>query len=74
MPSKTEIGHSQLEMGIHVVAYVSILIVGSIIFAKFWIETTNMGPESVAQQIQSSGLRIPGFRIDPRVLKKVLNR
>ena len=43
-------------------------------FAKFWIETTNMGPEAVAKQIQSSGMQIPGFRRDPRVLKRVLER
>jgi preprotein translocase subunit SecY len=43
-------------------------------FAKFWIETTNMGPEAVAKQIQSSGMQIPGFRRDPRVLRKVLDR
>ena len=33
-----------------------------------------MGPDAVAKQIQRSGMRIPGFRRDPRVLKKVLNR
>jgi preprotein translocase subunit SecY len=33
-----------------------------------------MGPEDVAKQIQNSGMRIPGFRRDPRVLKKVLER
>ena len=43
-------------------------------FAKFWIETTNMGPESVAKQIESSGMQIPGFRRDPRVLRRVLER
>ena len=47
---------------------------GSILFAKFWIMTTNMGPEAVARQIESSGLQIPGFRRDPRVLKRVLER
>ena len=33
-----------------------------------------MGPEAVARQIQSSGMQIPGFRRDPRILKKVLER
>jgi len=33
-----------------------------------------MGPEAVARQIQSSGMIIPGFRRDPRVLKRVLER
>lgn len=67
-------GHSGLQVAIHVVAYFGIMVIGSIIFAKFWIETTNMGPEAVAKQIESSGLQIPGFRRDPRVLKRVLER
>lgn len=66
--------HEYWQIAVHVLVYVGIMTVGSVLFAKFWIETTNMGPESVARQIQSSGMRIPGFRRDPRVLKKVLNR
>jgi len=66
--------HEYWQVGVHVLVYVTLMVVGSVLFAKFWIETTNMGPEAVAKQIQSSGMRIPGFRRDPRVLKKVLNR
>ena len=66
--------HEYWQVLIHVIVYVTIMVVGSVLFARFWIETTNMGPESVAKQIQGSGMRIPGFRRDPRVLKKVLNR
>src|SRR5207244_7871558 len=43
-------------------------------FAKFWSMTTNMGPEDVARQIESSGMQIPGFRRDPRILRRVLDR
>ena len=68
------LGHGALQVGIRVLAYMGVMIIGSIIFAKFWIETTNMGPEAVAKQIESSGLQIPGFRRDPRVLKRVLER
>lgn len=65
---------SRFQIAMHVVIYVGVMIVGSILFAKFWIETTNMGPEAVASQIESSGMQIPGFRRDPRVLKRVLER
>jgi len=65
---------SATQIGIHVIVYASVMIFGSIMFAKFWIETTNMGPEAVASQIESSGMQIPGFRRDPRVLKRVLER
>ncbi len=66
--------HASWELGIHVLAYVSFMVGFSVLFAKFWIETTNMNSEGVAKQIQSSGMQIPGFRRDPRVLKKVLDK
>jgi preprotein translocase subunit SecY len=67
-------GHSPLQVGIHVIVYFTVMVLGSIVFAKFWINTTNMGADAVARQIESSGLQIPGFRRDPRVLKRVLER
>jgi preprotein translocase subunit SecY len=67
-------GHQWSAILVHSIVYLTIMIIGSVLFAKFWIETTNMGAEAVAKQIQSSGMRIPGFRRDPRVLKKVLER
>lgn len=66
--------HGSLQYAIRVIVYLSVLIIGSILFAKFWIETTDMGPSAVARQIQSSGMQIPGFRRDPRVLTKILER
>ena len=66
--------HAAWQYGARIIIYLVVLIVGSILFAKFWIETTNMGPADVAKQIQSSGMQVPGFRRDPRVLKKVLER
>ncbi len=59
---------------IHVAVYFGAMVGGSILFAKFWIQTTNMGPEAVARQIEASGMQIPGFRREPRVLRRVLER
>jgi preprotein translocase subunit SecY len=67
-------GHNAIQYALKVIIYLSVMIFGSILFAKFWIETTNMGPSAVAKQIQSSGMQIPGFRRDPRVLGRVLER
>jgi preprotein translocase subunit SecY len=58
----------------HVLVYFTVMVMGSILFAKFWVETTNLGPEAVAKNIQKSGMQMPGFRRDPRVLKRVLER
>jgi preprotein translocase subunit SecY len=66
--------HTYLQVLIHVLVYVAAMVLGSIMFAKFWIETTNMGPEAVAKQIESSGMQIPGFRRTPRTFKRVLER
>jgi len=66
--------HSSLQFSLKIIIYMVVIIGGSILFAKFWIETTDMGPSAVARQIQSSGMQIPGFRRDPRVLRKVLER
>lgn len=59
---------------VHVGVYFGAMVGGSILFAKFWIQTTNMGPEAVARQIESTGMQIPGFRREPRVLRRVLER
>src|SRR5437016_997910 len=59
---------------VHLLVFLGVFIGGSVMFAKFWIMTTNMGPEDVARQIESSGMQIPGFRRDPRILRRVLDR
>jgi preprotein translocase subunit SecY len=67
-------GHNYYQVLAHLIIYLAMMIIGSILFAKFWIDTTGMGPEDVAKQIERSGMQIPGFRRDPRVLKRVLER
>lgn len=67
-------GHTYLQVLAHLFIYVGVMVIGSILFAKFWIETVNMGPDAVAKQIHDSGMHIPGFRRDPRVLRKILAR
>ncbi len=68
------LGHSPLQESVHIIVFLGFMVVASIIFAKFWIETTNMGPASVARQIMSSGMQIPGFRRDPKVIERVLQK
>ncbi|WP_137284904.1 preprotein translocase subunit SecY [Halorussus salinisoli] len=50
------------------------MVVGGAIFAIFWVETTDMGPEATAKQIQNSGMQIPGFRQNTGVIEKVMER
>ena len=50
------------------------MVIGGAIFAIFWVETTDMGPEATAKQIHNSGMQIPGFRQNVGVIEKVLER
>ncbi len=56
------------------IVYLLIVVALCIFFAVLWVELTQMGPEAVAKKLQRSGMQIPGFRKDPRILKKVLSR
>jgi preprotein translocase subunit SecY len=67
-------GHSLGQLLVHVVVYVFVMTAGSTVFAKFWIETTNMGAKDVAKQIERTGMQIPGFRKNPVVLERILER
>ena len=67
-------GHSLGQIMVHVFVYVFFMTAGSTVFAKFWIETTNMGTKDVAKQIERTGMQIPGFRKNPVVLERILER
>ncbi len=59
---------------IRVAIDVTVMVAGGAIFAIFWVETTDMGPEATARQIQNSGMQIPGFRQNVGVVEKVMER
>ncbi len=52
----------------------TILIAGGILFAIFWVETSGMDAKTVARQIARSGMQIPGFRRNPQVIERLLER
>ncbi|RRJ30311.1 preprotein translocase subunit SecY [Halocatena pleomorpha] len=66
----TQPGEILLRIGVDL----SFMVLGGALFAMFWVETTDMGPEATAKQIQDSGMQIPGFRRNPGVMEKVLER
>ncbi len=59
---------------LHSLGYATFMILGSVTFSLFWVQTSGMDAASQAKQMMSSGLQIPGFRRDPRVLEQILNR
>lgn len=54
--------------------YLTFMVVSCVIFSVFWISTSGMDAESVADQLISIGMQIPGYRSDPKIIKNVLNR
>jgi len=54
----------------HILFYVTF----SVLFAFFWVKTSGMDAQTQAKNIMNSGLTIPGFRKDERILESVLER
>ncbi|UCD02759.1 MAG: preprotein translocase subunit SecY [Candidatus Aenigmatarchaeota archaeon] len=54
--------------------YSGFMIAGATIFSIFWVTTSGMDAGSVSEQIHSTGMQIPGYRRDMRIIERVLNR
>ncbi len=54
--------------------YLIVLTLGCVVFSYFWVQTSGMDARSQAQNIMNSGLQMPGFRRDPRVLERLLEK
>jgi preprotein translocase subunit SecY len=61
-------------MLLHSFVYIAVMVGGSIMFAVFWVKTAGMDSSNLARQILNSGMQIPGFRNDPRILETILDR
>ena len=56
------------------IVYLIVFVVLCVVFGKFWVAMGGQGPEDVARQLQASGMYIPGFRRDERIIVKILGR
>jgi preprotein translocase subunit SecY len=59
---------------LHALVFILAMVIGCVIFSYFWVQTAGMDAKSQAKQIMASGLQIPGFRKDERVLEHLLKR
>jgi len=59
---------------IHSLVYILLMIGGAVLFSYFWVQTAGMDARSQAKNIMASGLQIPGFRKDERILEHLLQR
>ena len=69
-----DLGHAPWEVLTRMGIDILVMVVGGAIFALFWIKTAGMDSKDVARQIQNSGMSIPGYRRNPQVLEKYLDR
>jgi preprotein translocase subunit SecY len=56
------------------VTYSFFMVAGAVVFSYFWMATAGMDSASVAKQIESTGMQIPGYRRDVRIIERVLDR
>ena len=70
----TDLGHAPWEVLLRMGIDTTFMVVGGAIFALFWIKTAGLDSKDVARQIQLSGMSIPGYRRNPQVLEKYLDR
>ena len=54
--------------------YMVVLTVCCIVFGVFWVQMGGQGPGAIAEQLQRSGMYIPGFRRDKRIIEGILNK
>lgn len=59
---------------LHLIIYTLIFVGLCVLFGTFWVMMSSMDAETVSEQMESSGLQIPGFRADKRVIRRVLER
>jgi len=55
---------------IHIIVFAGL----AALFSVFWVKTSGMDAQSQARNILNSGLQIPGFRKDERILESILAR
>ncbi len=67
-------GSLQTSLIIQAITHLIFFVALSALFAVFWVKTSGMDESSQAKNILASGLQIPGFRKDQRVLEAILKR
>ena len=67
-------GSWQWKLILQTLGHVVFYMVFSAIFSIFWVKTSGMDASNQAQNILGSGLQIPGFRKDQRILESILSR
>jgi preprotein translocase subunit SecY len=54
--------------------YLLFMSAAAMIFSVFWVSTSGMDAGTVAEQIESTGMYIPGYRSDKKTMQAILNK
>lgn len=67
-------GSLQTKQIIQAITHLLYYMIFAALFAVLWVKTSGMDSYSQAKKILDSGLQIPGFRKDQRILESILSR
>lgn len=59
---------------VHVLVYAVLYILMCTFFGRFWIDVAGMSAADIANQFTKTGLQVPGFRRDPRIIQALLEK
>lgn len=59
---------------IRAIVYTILMVIFAVIFGYLWVQVSGMSAKDVAKQIAQSNLSRPGYRNDPRMLERLLER
>ena len=59
---------------LNIMGYTIFFVTGTTLFSYLWVQTSGQDARGVAKQIINSGLQIPGFRRDGKIIEKILAR
>ena len=58
----------------HALVYLLLMVALCGIFSRIWIDTAGMSSKNVAKQLLDANMQIPGFRRNPRIVERYLER
>jgi preprotein translocase subunit SecY len=65
---------ASIDLWLHMIIYIIFLVLGATLFSWFWVQSSGQDSRSQAKQILNSGLQIPGFRKDGKIIERILDR
>ncbi|MEM2115450.1 MAG: preprotein translocase subunit SecY [Candidatus Woesearchaeota archaeon] len=63
-----------LDHVITAIVYTLLMVAFATLFGYLWVQVSGMSAKDLAKQISNSNLARPGYRNDPRILERLLNR